>query len=135
MHLEEVEHQRARDKLDEARRQAAALAVPDARGVGGELGARDARGLGDGHARGLLLLEVARRVANRQRTLLVGTAVLSGFFLTAGIASLSFAPGWAKWNYEGYESKSSFTEYERLLARMDDLPPGQWDTVPPPGKR
>ncbi len=74
---------------------------------------------------GLLLLEVAKRVGGRERFLIGGTAALAGFFLVAGLAGLSFAPGWAKWNYEGYENKAAYSEYEALNARMSALPPGR----------
>ncbi|MDH3261090.1 MAG: hypothetical protein OEM84_08985 [Acidimicrobiia bacterium] len=50
-------------------------------------------------------------------------------FLAVGLAGLSFIPGWARWNYSGYEGKEPWPEYEALMVAMSDLPPGrvQWE--------
>jgi hypothetical protein len=50
-------------------------------------------------------------------------------FLAVGLAGLSFIPGWARWNYSGYEGKEPWPEYEALMATMSDLPEGrvQWE--------
>ena len=34
-------------------------------------------------------------------------------------------PGWVKWNYEGYEGKQVWHEYENLMEAMDELPDGR----------
>jgi hypothetical protein len=36
-------------------------------------------------------------------------------------ADSSFIPGWAKWNYTGYEKKGSYPEYRDLIATMDHI--------------
>jgi hypothetical protein len=44
-----------------------------------------------------------------------------------GSAALSMhdLPGWVKWNYEGYEGKQVWSEYENLMETMDELPDGR----------
>ena len=50
-------------------------------------------------------------------------------FLVIGLAGLSFIPGWARWNFSGYEGKEPWPEYEALMVAMSDLPEGrvQWE--------
>ncbi len=50
-------------------------------------------------------------------------------FLLIGLSGLSFIPGWARWNYSGYEGKAPWPEYEALMVAMNDLPEGrvQWE--------
>jgi hypothetical protein len=36
-------------------------------------------------------------------------------------ADSSFIPGWAKWNYTGYERKASYPEYRDVIATMSDV--------------
>jgi hypothetical protein len=68
---------------------------------------------------------VGRRFSDRRRATLIagGVAVL----LMVGAASLSMhdLPGWVKWNYEGYEGKPAWSEYENLMQTMDELPEGR----------
>ena len=56
----------------------------------------------------------------------VGAAALVVVVASSGI---SFIPGWARWNFSGYEGKSSFDQYEALMETIDLLPPGrvQWE--------
>jgi hypothetical protein len=44
-------------------------------------------------------------------------------------AGVTFVDGWAKWNYEGYEAKEAWPEYEALMEKLDELPGGrvQWE--------
>jgi hypothetical protein len=44
-------------------------------------------------------------------------------------AGVTFVDGWAKWNYEGYEAKAAWPEYEALMEKLDQLPDGrvQWE--------
>ncbi len=55
-------------------------------------------------------------------------------FLTAGtiavvvlgaLSGVTFVDGWAKWNYEGYESKGPWLEYQALMTEIDALPDGR----------
>ena len=45
-------------------------------------------------------------------------------------AGVTFVDGWARWNYEGYESKDPWPEYQRLMTTLDELPPGRvmWES-------
>ncbi len=60
------------------------------------------------------------------------------WFLTIGatavvalgaLSSVSFIDGWSAWNYEGYETKEPWPEYESLMMEIESLPPGrvQWE--------
>ena len=46
-------------------------------------------------------------------------------FLMVGLAGMTFIPGWARWNYSGYEGKQPWPEYESLMLEMSDLPEGR----------
>ena len=58
-------------------------------------------------------------------TTAAGAVVVLG--ATAGV---TFVDGWAKWNYEGYEAKEPWPEYEALMSELDGLPDGrvQWES-------
>jgi len=67
----------------------------------------------------------ARHFAHASRaTLVTGTVAV---LLMVGAAGLSMhdLPGWVKWNYEGYENKQVWPEYENLMSAVDALPPGR----------
>lgn len=77
----------------------------------------------------LVLLGVSLIYAGRVRgrTLVVtATAAVLGLGALAGV---SFVDGWAKWNYEGYEAKESWGEYQDFMATMATLEPArvQWE--------
>ena len=40
-------------------------------------------------------------------------------------AGVTFIDGWSRWNYEGYEAKEPWSEYESLMAELDVLPDGR----------
>ena len=78
-----------------------------------------------GIAIALLASAIGRQFANRhQATLVAGTVAV---VLMVGAAGLSMhdLPGWVKWNYEGYEGKQVWPEYENLMQTMDELPDGR----------
>jgi len=78
-----------------------------------------------GIAIALLASTIGRQFANRhQATLVAGTVAV---VLMVGAAGLSMhdLPGWVKWNYEGYEGKQVWPEYENLMQTMDELPDGR----------
>ncbi len=68
---------------------------------------------------------LSRRFADTRRSTLVAGIV--AVMLMVGGAGLSMhdLPGWVKWNYEGYEGKQVWPEYENLLKTVDALPPGR----------
>lgn len=56
--------------------------------------------------------------------------ILASTVLALGaLSGVTFVDGWAKWNYEGYEAKQPWPEYEALMAEINSLPPGrvQWE--------
>ncbi len=40
-------------------------------------------------------------------------------------AGVTFVDGWARWNYEGYERKDPWPEYQALMTTLDELPGGR----------
>ena len=78
-----------------------------------------------GIALGLAATEVARRSALRRPVLIGGTVVAGLVLLTATIANIHDVPGWVKWNFEGYEGKATYPEYQALIGQIDRLPPGR----------
>ncbi len=61
------------------------------------------------------------------RNFLTGTA--AAVVVLGATAGVTFVDGWSKWNYEGYEAKAPWPEYEALMAEIDRLPDGrvQWE--------
>jgi hypothetical protein len=56
--------------------------------------------------------------------------ILASSVLALGaLSGVTFVDGWAKWNYEGYEAKQPWPEYEALMAEIGALSPGrvQWE--------
>ena len=58
---------------------------------------------------------------------MVDPAGLANTYVDNGAAAISMhdLPGWVKWNYEGYEGKTVWPEYENLMQTVDQLPPGR----------
>jgi len=78
-----------------------------------------------GIAIGFLAAAVGRRFAGRHRATLVAGAVAVALMVGAAGLSMHDLPGWVKWNYEGYEGKQVWHEYENLMEAMDELPDGR----------
>jgi hypothetical protein len=57
------------------------------------------------------------------------TAVSGAVLALGALSGVSFIDGWARWNYEGYEEKAVYAEYEDLMVEISGLPPGrvQWE--------
>jgi hypothetical protein len=68
---------------------------------------------------------VARRFADRRNAALVSGAVACVLMVGAAGLSMHDLPGWVKWNYEGYEGKAVWSEYEGILQTIDELPDGR----------
>jgi hypothetical protein len=64
---------------------------------------------------------------NTRSFLTITAAAVVVFGATAGV---TFVDGWSKWNYEGYEAKEPWPEYEALMVELDSLPEGrvQWES-------
>ena len=78
-----------------------------------------------GIALGLTVTELARRSSARRIVLIAGSLIAGLVVLAATIANIHDVPGWVKWNFEGYEGKATWPEYEALLTEVDRLPPGR----------
>lgn len=79
----------------------------------------------------LTVIVVVRRAAfPTGKVLTFGTVLL---FVTAvfmgTLTTENYVSAWARWNYQGYEGKDKWPEYEQLMATVADLPPGrvQWE--------
>ena len=61
------------------------------------------------------------------RGVLTGAATTVIVF--GALAGVTFIDGWARWNFEGYENKAPWPEYEALMVELDKLPDGrvQWE--------
>jgi len=57
------------------------------------------------------------------RNYLTTTAV--ALVVLGATAGVTFIDGWSRWNYEGYEAKESWPEYESLMVELDGLPDGR----------
>ena len=57
------------------------------------------------------------------RNFLTTTAV--AIVVLGATAGVTFIDGWSRWNYEGYEAKESWPEYESLMVELDRLPDGR----------
>jgi len=57
------------------------------------------------------------------------TTTAAAVVVLGATAGVTFIDGWSKWNYEGYEAKEPWPEYEALMTELDKLAPGrvQWE--------
>lgn len=78
-----------------------------------------------GIAVALAAAAMARRFANTSKATVIAGVVAVVLMVGAAAASMHDLPGWVKWNYEGYEGKQAWPEYENLMATVDELPPGR----------
>jgi hypothetical protein len=64
-------------------------------------------------------------MATRNYLVILASSVLA----LGALSGVTFVDGWAKWNYEGYEAKQPWPEYEALMAEIGALAPGrvQWE--------
>ncbi len=78
-----------------------------------------------GLAIGLGAAAIARRFQDRHRASLIAVSAAVLVMVSAAALSMHDLPGWVKWNYEGYEGKADWPEYENLMETVDALPPGR----------
>jgi hypothetical protein len=76
-------------------------------------------------ALGLAATEIARRTSRRRNTLIAATLIAGLVVFAATLANIHDVPGWVKWNFEGYEGKAAYPEYQALMEAIDRLPPGR----------
>jgi hypothetical protein len=57
------------------------------------------------------------------------TASAAAVVVLGAATGVTYVDGWSVWNYEGYESKETWPEYQALMAELDTLPSGrvQWE--------
>ena len=74
----------------------------------------------------LALSTLFDRTVNTRAFLTTSAAAIVVLGATAGV---TFVDGWSKWNYEGYEAKAPWPEYEALMLELSALPGGrvQWE--------
>ncbi len=85
-----------------------------------------------GIAVGLALVTVARMLPQRRQNLAVGGFVVLLILLNVTVAGIHDVPGWARWNYTGYEGKGeNYTQLAALMEEVDALPPGRimWEAA------
>jgi hypothetical protein len=72
---------------------------------------------------------LARTHSHTVRASLVGVMAIVMMALPAFL-SMSDIPGWVKWDYEGYEGREVWSEYENLMQAVNGLPDGRimWET-------
>jgi hypothetical protein len=58
------------------------------------------------------------------------TTTAAAVLVLGATAGVTFVDGWSKWNYEGYEAKQPWPEYQALMMEIDRLPEGrvQWES-------
>ena len=58
------------------------------------------------------------------------TATAAAVVVMGAAAGVTFVDSWAKWNYEGYEAKEPWPEYQALMVELDGLPDGRvmWES-------
>ena len=96
-----------------------------------------------GLAMGLAVTKMARWLPMRRQNLLVSGALALLILAFLTLAGVHVAPGWAAWNFSGYESKreldtagnvirDSYGEYVSLMRTVDQMPPGRvmWEHHP-----
>ena len=78
---------------------------------------------------GIATLAVSFLFASTVNTRNFLTTTAAAVVVLGATAGVTFVDGWSKWNYEGYEAKEPWPEYEALMAELDTLPDGrvQWE--------
>ena len=58
------------------------------------------------------------------------TMTAAAVVVLGATSGVTFVDGWSKWNYEGYEAKDPWPEYQALMTELDSLPEGrvQWES-------
>ena len=74
---------------------------------------------------GLVLVGVSfllpRLVSSRNALTVTAVAVV----VLGAASGVTFIDGWSAWNYEGYEAKEPWPEYDALMVQLDQLPDGR----------
>lgn len=78
-----------------------------------------------GIAIGLATMHVARLFKDRAENEIVAGAVAILLLFSITIAGIHDVPGWATWNYSGFEGKAAWPELRALFEEVDNLPEGR----------
>lgn len=57
------------------------------------------------------------------KDLLAGSA--AALLILGAASSVTYVDGWSRWNFEGYEAKAPWLEYEELMKVVNEMPPGR----------
>ncbi len=78
---------------------------------------------------GVLAISITYAFGSSMNTRNFLTTTAAAVVVLGAAAGVTYIDGWAAWNYEGYESKEPWPEYEALMAELDQLPDGrvQWE--------
>ena len=74
---------------------------------------------------GALLIGVSFMWETRVSTRNFLTGATISVVVLGALSGVTFIDGWSKWNYEGYESKARWDEYQALMTVIDGLPDGR----------
>ncbi len=79
---------------------------------------------------GGLILALTFYLPSTVNTRNVLTLTAAALLVLGAASSVTFIDGWARWNYEGYESKEPWPEYEALMVTLAGLPEGRvmWES-------
>lgn len=53
------------------------------------------------------------------------TVTASALLILGAASSVTYVDGWSRWNFEGYEAKAPWPEYEQLMKEINALPDGR----------
>lgn len=81
-------------------------------------------------AAGLVALAASFLMSPTVNTRTFLTLAAAAVVVFGAAAGVTFVDGWSKWNYEGYEAKEPWPEYQALMMQLDRLPEGrvQWES-------
>lgn len=79
---------------------------------------------------GIAVLAATWLMASTLNTRNFLTATAAAVVVLGAAAGVTFIDGWAKWNYEGYEAKEPWPEYQALMLELEGLPDGRvmWES-------
>ena len=82
---------------------------------------------------GRCVVAVGRRINAHIDGVALTASAAAATVMVVAVLSMSVVPIWVERSYSGYEGRSSYPEYERLMANVDALPPGrvawEWNTA------
>lgn len=79
---------------------------------------------------GVIAIAATYLISGRVNTRNFLTYTAAAVVVLGATAGVTFVDGWSKWNYEGYEAKEPWPEYEALMTELSALPEGRvmWES-------